>query len=475
MPPRARPSSRPGLKRRSRPPLLLATVLVASWGPAANAWAQTTSPFTVLAVRTAAPPTIDGAIDVDEWWDAARAADFIQFQPNRGEPAELETEVAVLYDDAHLFVAFRAYDPEPLMGQMTQRDAQLWNDDSVQVYIDTFHDGRSGYFFMTNVLGTQLDGRLAEDGTSSDETWDAPWVSATQQTGFGYTVEIAIPFDALQYAGGDDTTWGINFARSRRRTLERSYWSGPVDHWGRMSQAGDLVGLDVPPLTRRYQVIPYALSEAQEGRAPDASFGLDVRYALTSQTSAYATLNPDFATIEADQEEINLTRFELNLTEKRQFFLEGQELFNQRIQTFYSRRIADISGGAKILGKQGAWSISALSTHGDLPGSGDGASYTVARIRRDVASRSNVGFLLADRSHDGRHQGSAEIDANLFLYRNVRVHRTVRQELRRIWPRHRRVLRAAVLRLGDSARTCALHPSGRPVRRQRQRDRLHPR
>ena len=87
--------------------------------------------------------------------------------------------------------------------------------------------------------------------------------------------------NALQYAAGSDTPWGINFARSRRRTLERSYWSGPVDHWGRMSQAGDLVGLDVPPPARRHQVIPYALSQAQDGRSPDASFGLDVRFAVT--------------------------------------------------------------------------------------------------------------------------------------------------------------------------------------------------
>ena len=92
--------------------------------------------------------------------------------------------------------------------------------------------------------------------------------------------------NALQYAAGSDTPWGINFARSRRRTLERSYWSEPVDHWGRMSQAGDLVGLDVPPPARRHQVIPYALSQAQDGRSPDASFGLDVRFAVTPQTAA---------------------------------------------------------------------------------------------------------------------------------------------------------------------------------------------
>ena len=390
-------------------------IAVAVLGAAAAVQAQTARPFTISAVKTAFPPVIDGAIGADEWRGAARVADFIQFEPNRGEPSELETEVAVLYDDAHLYVAFVAHDPEPLMGQMTQRDAQLWLDDSVQIYLDTFHDGRSGYFFMTNVLGTQLDGRLVEDGISNDATWDAPWVSATQQTDFGYTVEVSIPLNALQYAAGDGTTWGVNFARSRRRTLERSYWSGPVDHWGRMSQAGDLIGLDVPPPARRHQVIPYALSQAQAGSSPDASVGLDVRYALTPQTSAYATLNPDFATIEADQEEINLTRFELSLTEKRQFFIEGQELFNQRIQTFYSRRVGDISGGAKVLGTQGGWSFAALSARGDRPGSTEPANYTVARVRRDVASRSSIGVLLADRHHDGRHQGSAEIDATLFF------------------------------------------------------------
>ena len=415
MPPGDRPRFRPDPGPRSRPSLLLIVVLAALSETVATAQAQVIGPFTMRAVKTAAPPAIDGVVDTDEWRDAARVADFIQFEPNRGEPSELGTEVAVLYDDTHLYVAFEALDPEPLLAQMTQRDAELWNDDSVQIYIDTFHDGRSGYFFMANVLGTQLDGRLAEDGTTNDDTWDAPWVSATRQTESGYTVEVSIPLNALQYAAGDNTTWGINFARSRRRTLERSYWSGPLDHWGRMSQAGDLVGLDLPLPARRHQVIPYALSQAQQGRSPDASLGLDARYALTPQTSAYATLNPDFATIEADQEEINLTRFELNLTEKRQFFIEGQELFRQRIRTFYSRRIGDISGGAKVLGTQGGWSFAALSTQGDLQGSSDGANYTVARVRRDVASRSNIGFLLANRSHEGRNRGAVEIDANLFF------------------------------------------------------------
>ena len=371
--------------------------------------------FVLDARRTTSGPEIDGQIEADEWQAASRGADFIQFEPNRGDPSELQTVVLVQYDDEHLYIAFEAHDPEPLMAQMVRRDSDLWNDDSVQIYIDTFHDGRSGYFFMTNVLGTQLDGRLTDDGNSNDQTWDAPWESETELTDYGYSVEVSIPLRALQYTAGKDSTWGINFARSRRRTLERSYWSGPVDQWGRMSQAGDLVGLDVPPPGRRHQLIPYALSQTQEGQALTGAVGLDLRYAVTPQTSTNFTVNTDFATIEADQEEINLTRFELALTEKRQFFLEGQELFNQRIQTFYSRRIADITTGGKALGRHGDWGFAAVATYGDIDEGANTAGFTVARVQRDLFARSSIGFLVANRTQDGEQRGSAGLDANVFF------------------------------------------------------------
>lgn len=372
-------------------------------------------PFLMHAVRAERPPLIDGAVTEREWAEAAHGEDFIQFEPNRGEPAHQQTVVRVLYDDSHLYVAFEAHDPEPIMSQMTQRDAQLWNDDSVQIFVDTFHDKRSGYFFMTNLLGTQCDGRIGEDGTSNDNSWDAPWASAARATDYGYSVEVSIPFSAIQYTAGQGTTWGVNFARTRRRSLERTYWAGPLDHWGRMSQAGDLVGLDIPASSRRHQLIPYAISQVQDGVAPSGDLGLDLRYAVTPQTSAYLTVNPDFATVEADQEEVNLTRFEVSLTEKRQFFLEGGELFNQRIRTFYSRRIADITAGAKVLGKQGGWRFALLTAQGDVADTPGDARYTVARVQRDVSTRSNLGVLLADRRLAGRHQGSAEVDANLFF------------------------------------------------------------
>src|SRR3989441_13111891 len=106
------------------------------------------------------------------------------------------------------------------------------------------------------------------------------------------------------------------------------------------------------------------------------------RSARTPAPAVCATRFPHFATSEADQEQINLTRFELSLPEKRQFFLEGQEQFNQRFRTFYSRRIADITAGGQLLGKQGPWMMALISARSTPVGTDRPAPYTISRVQR---------------------------------------------------------------------------------------------
>jgi hypothetical protein len=320
-----------------------------------------------------------------------------------------------MYDAGHLFVAFRVWDPEAPAAQLTRRDADLLSDDAVILILDSHNDHRSAYYFMTNALGTQTDGRVANDGRTVDATWDASWQSASRSTEFGWTVEMAIPFTSIKYRAGDDQTWGVNFGRSRRRTLEVSFWAGPLENQFRVSQGGSLAGLNVPPPLRRHQIITYGLTRVQQHAPDDWDLGGDVRYALTPGISAYGTVNPDFATIEADQEQINLTRFELSLREKRPFFLEGAELFRQRIRTFYSRRIPDITGGAQVLGKQGAWSIAALGARSEPLGDSTVGTFAVGRVQRDVFGSSNIAFTAANRTLEGQNQGSLGMDATLFF------------------------------------------------------------
>ena len=356
------------------------------------------------------PPDIDGEIEDDEWVGAQVAADFIQFEPNRGAPSPNRTEARLLYSDTHLYVAFRVWDDEPLTAQLTSRDANLFEDDSVIVVLDTFRDRQTGYGIMTNPLGTQTDGRISDDGRSSDTAWDADWSSAAMRTPYGWSAEMAIPLKSLQYRSGPNQSWGINFGRSRRRSLELSFWSGPLDARFRVSQAGELARLDVKGPEKRYQVIPFGLSRAELGEAPYWQAGVDARFAITPSTAAYGTVNPDFATVEADREEINLTRFELQLPQKRQFFLEGQEHFRQRIRTFYSRRIGDIDAGGKLLAKEGPWGGAVVSTTTPATDSAAAAAYSVVRVARDVGRRSVVGALAADRTRDGQSQGSVGLD-----------------------------------------------------------------
>ncbi|HEY3161350.1 MAG TPA: DUF5916 domain-containing protein [Vicinamibacterales bacterium] len=391
----------------------------------AQSAAVPTPSLAVEAVKAAKPPVIDGGVGDDEWRAATPISGFIQFEPQRGEPSQSRTEAVVLYDAGHLYVAFRAWDSEAITAQLTQRDADLLRDDAVVVVVDSTNDRRSGYYFITNALGTQADGRISDDGRTSEATWDAPWQSAAMRTDYGWSAEFSIPLSSITYASGERQTWGINFGRSRRRTLELSFWSGPLDNQWRVSGAGRLTQLSVPAPVDRVQVVPYALTRAQDHVSPDWEAGIDARYAITATTAVYGTLYPDFATVEADQEQINLTRFELTLPEKRQFFLEGQDQFNQRFParypTFYSRRIADITTGGKLLGKQGPWAVAFISAESDPAETKESANYAVGRVQRDILGRSTVAVMASNRRFNTADQGAFSADTNLFFGRTFNM------------------------------------------------------
>src|SRR5205823_5078260 len=96
--------------------------------------------FEIAASRVAKPPVIDGIVGDAEWAGAAVVTSFIQYEPRRGDRSDVRTDALVLYDAGHLYVAFRAWDTEPITAQLTQRDADLLRDDAVTVVVDTTFD-----------------------------------------------------------------------------------------------------------------------------------------------------------------------------------------------------------------------------------------------------------------------------------------------------------------------------------------------
>jgi hypothetical protein len=365
------------------------------------------------------PISVDGKLEETVWKEAPEATDFIQFEPKRGEDASLKTVVKILYDAETIYFGFVCYDPQPdkIAARLTKRDAQLNEDDSVGVFLDTFNDKRRSYIFVTNLNGTQVDGRLSENARHPDTTWDGIWKSAGTKTDFGWTAEIAIELSSLKYSPGENETWGLNLIRVVPRFLENSFWTGPLESPYKIFQFGELRGLNLEKSGRALQVIPHVITKLEQDTKSEFAAGVDVRYAFSQMISGNLTVNPDFATVEADQEEINLTRFELRLREKRNFFLEGSEIYQQRIRLFYSRRISDIYAGLKLYGKSGKYEFSGLNaqTKEDEPLGEDTANFTVFRLKRDVMKSSTIGFLAANKLVGGKNKGTAGIDTTLFF------------------------------------------------------------
>lgn len=367
----------------------------------------------------AEPITVDGVLEENAWRDAPEVGDFIQFQPRRGEAARFRTTVKLAYDESFVYFGFLCYDPQPekIAARLGKRDSDLRPDDSVYVFLDTFNDKQSCYYFGINLLGTQWDGRYSDNGRTSDDTWDGVWKSDAQETDFGWSAEIAISLTSIKYEPGKNKTWGLNLARSVPRILEASFWTGPLESYEKVSQFGELVGLELAAVVKKSQIIPHVILKLEEKKSTELAAGLDVRYAFSQLVSGNLTINPDFATVEADQEQINLTRFELSLPEKRNFFLEGSEIYQQRIRLFYSRRIADIYGGLKVYGKSGGYEYQGLTTQAQKDEDNDieSANYTVFRLKRDVMTSSTIGFLAANKLINGINKGTAGLDTALYF------------------------------------------------------------
>ncbi|MGD8438892.1 MAG: DUF5916 domain-containing protein [Holophagae bacterium] len=368
-------------------------------------------------------PEIDGVIG-DTEWNGVPVDDrpFIQFEPDAGRPSPFRTTVRVAQTDTALYVAVEADDPDPgqIASAVTRRDGDIGDDDSVGVVLDTFSDRRTGYAFITNVLATQWDARIADNGRTVDELWDAEWRCASRRHDTGWTVELEIPFAVLRYRAGDDRRWGLSFLRTVPRRLETSVWAGPTEDPFRVSSFGTLEGLQLTRgAAKTWLAIPYGLAVIDESGATDLEVGGDVRWRPSSALGVDLTVNPDFALIEADVEVINLTRFELFIPEKRPFFLEGNERYEQRIRQFYSRRIGDITWGGKATGTAGRMEYGAILTSEDRvdPDSGGTrrADSGIARLQYSLPRGSTLGFLGANRRLGGTDQGSIGLDTTLFF------------------------------------------------------------
>ncbi|MCK4415166.1 MAG: carbohydrate binding family 9 domain-containing protein [Candidatus Eisenbacteria sp.] len=306
---------------------------------------------------------LDGRPDEPAWERVPWSGDFVQRSPYEGEPPSQATEFKVLYDDEALYIAYRAWDQKPdrIENQLARRD--YFPGDWVEINIESRGDYCTAFSFTSSVSGVRGDEFISLDGRSWDTNWDPIWESHTAFDDQGWTAEVRIPLSQLRYSGAEEQVWGIQVTRRLFRHEERSVWQFIAqDAPGWVSRFGELRGLRGLRSQRPIELLPYVVARAErfaaeqgnpflDGRAEDVDAGLDGKLGLTGNLVLDFTVNPDFGQVEADPAEINLSAFETYFSERRPFFIEGSNIFRNRLadaitggrfrldNLFYSRRI----------------------------------------------------------------------------------------------------------------------------------------
>jgi hypothetical protein len=412
---------------------------------------------TIRAVRIDKPLKIDGRLDEEVYGVVAPAGGFIMQEPRDGDAASEQTDTWVFFDRENLYVAARCWDDHPerwVVTELRRDNNNIIQNENLSVALDTFHDRRNGFFFQTNPLGALRDQAFTDEG-NPNSNWNTIWQVKSGRFDGGWTVEMAIPFKSLRYRGSGPQVWGINFRRIIKWKNEISFLTRVSQAYGRdgifrPSTAGTLVGLETPAQSMNLELKPYVVSSLTTDHAAAAPFdnrfsrnaGLDFKYGLTRSLIADATVNTDFAQVEEDLQQINLTRFSLQFPEKRDFFLEGQGIFNfggtrgngnDVPILFFSRRIGLSQGqsvpviaGGRLTGTVGKFGIGALNIQTDDKTSAGAVAtnFSVVRLKRDILRRSNIGLLATRRTPAASQAGANAAfgaDANLAFFKSVSI------------------------------------------------------
>lgn len=396
--------------------------------------------------QTTSKINIDGILDDEAWKNTDVAKDFWLKFPTDTAHANNQTEVRLTYDDNFLYVSaicFKANDGKSATVESMKRDYIIPYNECFQIVIEPFNDLTNGFIFGVNAAGAQLEGLISE-GQVLNLNWDNKWYSQTKYLADRWIVEMAIPFKTLRYKK-DVSTWGVNFTRNYPNQKEVSVWAKIPRQLTVISLAhtGMLVWETVPVSPKaNISIIPYALGGINKDfqKNTDATFrkdfGGDAKIALSSALNLDLTVNPDFSQVDVDKQVTNLSRFELFFPERRQFFLENADLFNNfgldNLRPFFSRRIGlgvPITYGARISGKLnnnlrlGAMNIQTNSI--DLTDSTrrPNQNFTALVLQQKVFKRSSVGIMFLNKEslkfNEKTNHGFTDFNRNIGIEYNL--------------------------------------------------------
>ena len=387
------------------------------------------APPTLTIPRLSHAPALDDFLSMKPEGEIApqmaKVTGFVQRNPHDGAKISEDTAAYLGYDQKNLYIVFVCFDdPKKVRARMSRRE-DIYDDDQVEVMLDTFHDRRRAYAFQTTPLGVQWDAIWNEASREEvngnfDTSFDTVWDSKGKVTGRGFVVLMAIPFKSLRFPATERQEWGIILYRGIYRKTEDAFWP-----WisykvaGRLGQAATLYGLEGISPGHSIELIPYGVMRgfrALDTRDPANPFfqhaevqgqpGMDAKFVIHDHFVVDMTANPDFSQVESEDPQITVNqRFEVYFPEKRPFFLENEDYFRTPLDLFFTRNIQDPSAGIRLTGKEGPYSVGLMATDDRGPGqavasylplAGTRSYFTIARASRDIFRQSTVGALYTN-------------------------------------------------------------------------------
>lgn len=372
---------------------------------------------------------IDGNLNEPEWNLANESGNFYQFFPTDSLPASQPTNFKILYSDDYIYFGVTAYARNnDFVVSSLKRDFGGTSNDNISIILDTFNDESNGYFFGVTPYGVKRDGLISEGGGTRNGfniNWDGKWDADAKIYDNYYTIEVRIPFNTLKFIEGQ-TKWRFRPYRWNIQDNEQSTWVRVPQNLllATLAFMGE-IEFEKPlgKSKKKISLIPYINTSADKDYISDKSnqffeSGFDSKISIGNSLNLDLTYNPDFSNVEVDDIITNITRFELRLPEKRQFFLDNSDLFENfgntfnEAKPFFSRRVGlandkqgnliqnDIIYGLRLSGKLDEnWRIGLMNiqTAEDKENEIASNNNSMIAFQRKVGERSNIGAFLVNR------------------------------------------------------------------------------
>ncbi len=398
---------------------------------------------------------VDGILNEETWKYAKNTTGFQMTFPvdNRLADSTIQTEIKIAYDNQNLYIGAVCKGSDDYIIQTLKRDNRYLEGDAFGIVLDPINERTNGFVFVVNPIGVQSEllitgqtGRrqILEPGRTPSGTniaWDNKWYCEVKRYPEQWIAEIAIPLKTLRFEN-DKPLWGINFFRMDANTNTIHTWQPvPIEFTEIDLGYTGLLEWDNPPKKAKnnISVIPYVLGglnkdfENSQGLKTEFQAGVDGKIALTSSLNFDLTVNPNFSQVEIDEQITNLTLFDVRLPEKRLFFLENSDIFEDfgipPMRPFFSRTIGlDDDGnpipiifGARLSGNVSKdFRIGAMNMQTRKTDSIFAQNYTAIAFHRQIFSRSVIKGYLHNRQGLKTETEDFNRNAGLeFLYRSA--------------------------------------------------------